>query len=99
MVESTNSTTTSLGKRKGKISKSKGQGGNHSPDDISFLDDESDLSFDEDMDLSDTETTSSHTKKRNVAKGDPPPSVEEETDLDEMGETKVDKDGHLLEGN
>ncbi|KAI8336248.1 chromatin remodelling complex Rsc7/Swp82 subunit-domain-containing protein [Chlamydoabsidia padenii] len=97
--------TTHLGKRKGKQSKTKGQGTTASPDDTSFLDDESDLSFDEDLDLSDTETTTTGSnKKRGPAKTEQPPQQqaqqvpEEESDTDEAGEKKVDKDGHLLEG-
>ncbi|KAI8099609.1 chromatin remodelling complex Rsc7/Swp82 subunit-domain-containing protein, partial [Halteromyces radiatus] len=94
------STSSNLGKRKGRPPKSK----NHNSgtvDDINFLDDESDLSFDEYMDTSDGEASN---KKRgrntNKPKQNEQPYTfkEEESDIDETGETKVDADGHLLDG-
>ncbi|ORZ18941.1 chromatin remodelling complex Rsc7/Swp82 subunit-domain-containing protein [Absidia repens] len=98
-----NTTTgTNIGKRKGRPPKSKLQGGSTNVGDGSFLDDESDLSFDEYMALSDTESNSKKrgrtTYKPKPTEPQPPAALDDDSDTDESGETKVDKDGHLLDG-
>ncbi|CAO3598022.1 unnamed protein product [Absidia cylindrospora] len=98
-----NTTTgANIGKRKGRPPKSKLQSGTTNVGDGGFLDDESNLSFDEYMALSDTESNS---KKRGrtaykpkPTEPQPPAILDDDSDTDESGETKVDKDGHLLDG-
>ncbi|KAI8343943.1 chromatin remodelling complex Rsc7/Swp82 subunit-domain-containing protein [Chlamydoabsidia padenii] len=90
-------------KRKSRPFKSKGQHSETATDDINFLDDDSDLSFDEYMDTSDNESSNKKQRGRGASKSKttdtlPQPIEEEESDLDEAGEKKVDKGGHLLEG-
>lgn len=96
------SSPTNLGKRKGRPPKQRGQNTtNPASDDINFLDDESDLSFDEYMDTSDNESSIKKQRGRGTPKTKetlPLPVLDEESDMDEAGESKVDKDGHLLEG-
>ncbi|KAF7722882.1 hypothetical protein EC973_002602 [Apophysomyces ossiformis] len=74
--------------------------------DVDYLDEESDHSFDDDdLDLSDAGMHSpSHPGKkrgRPKAKDERPKKLirqDSESDIDEMGEKKIDRDGHLLDG-
>ncbi|KAI8069301.1 chromatin remodelling complex Rsc7/Swp82 subunit-domain-containing protein [Gongronella butleri] len=84
-----------LGKRKGRPPKRKQTSPN---DDINFLDDESDLSFDEYMDNSDGENTTGSNRKRARSATKSTPSGDIDSDMDETGEQKMDRNGHLLEG-
>ncbi|ORX61632.1 hypothetical protein DM01DRAFT_1380486 [Hesseltinella vesiculosa] len=99
------SPSSSLGKRKGRPPKRKQ---NSTNDDINFLDDESDLSFDEYLDTSDGEASAGNNRKRarSASKSTynaPPPLAmamveNDDSDIDETGEAKVNPEGHLLEG-
>ncbi|KAG0170741.1 hypothetical protein DFQ30_002071 [Apophysomyces sp. BC1015] len=99
-------------KRKGRPPKKKAARSGRDADgrdegaDVDYLDEESDHSFDDDdLDLSDSGVHSpGHPGKkrgRPKAKDERPKKMfrqESESDIDEIGEKKVDRDGHLLEG-